>query len=118
MTRTHAICAKCYRKSPLQREPFPFPLPQCYTTEPCCYCGEATYDSIYVRDVLKPTVRCQCTEYTVHPKAPAAAPRGDAHYLPDGRLRSGMITHTHGEFGTYVNALTPFEKQISDDDGT
>lgn len=115
MTRTHAICAACYRRSPLQRESLPFPLPQCYIHESCCYCSQMTFDSIYVRDVLPPTKHCRCTEFTEHPKAGSAASKTDAHY-ENGRLRSGMVTHTHGSYGTYINGLRPLKEQLRDDE--
>lgn len=113
MTRTHAICVACYRRSPLQRESLPFPLPQCYTCEHCCYCGNSTYDCIYVRDGLQPTRYCQCTEHTQHPRATAVALSVDMHYK-DGKLISGMISPRHGHAGTYIRAHTA--KELSDDD--
>lgn len=56
--RVHAICAKCYRRSTLQREPIPVALPLCYYDERCCFCMGRTHDGIYVRTTRVPRPRC------------------------------------------------------------
>lgn len=117
MTRTHCICARCYRASPLQREPLPFRMPMCYVTDLCCYCGQNTIESIVVVDVLAPTVHCRCNQFTVHPKAPPAAPAGDAHYVA-GMMVSGSIGHNWEELingaARIIRAHTRKELQDAD----
>lgn len=88
--RVHAICAKCYRHSPLQREAIPVPLPLCYGKERCCFCTRSTVDGIYVRTLRCPRYRC-CKPNKVYPTHGTAAKPDDDHYRTDGTLYYAVI---------------------------
>lgn len=71
-------------------------------------------DSIYIRDVPSPTVYCRCTDATVHPKAPANAPKTDTIHYRDGKLFNARIGDGAFTRGRMITAHTA--KELSDDD--
>lgn len=89
--RVHAICTKCYRASPLQRESIHMPLPMCYDAERCCFCGTRTYDGIYVRTLQPPQSKC-CEPGTVYPSYRADTGVQNVHYRDD-KLVSYRLAH-------------------------
>lgn len=93
--RVHAICAKCYRASELQRESIPVPLPMCFDKERCCFCERLTPDGIYVR-TLRPPRRSCCKPGHRYPTHGSLGDPEDGHYRGQ-RLVAYRIAHSREE---------------------